>query len=143
VKFTYLSLGGGVQSSVIAEMIVEGEIQPVDVVLFADTGDEPDYVYEQVRYLKQRLSTVGVPLETVSSGNIIDDIVSERRRIASVPLYTMVDGQIGRMRRQCTREYKIAPVEKRVRQILLEKSWATQNSEGSRTETSKLKTSFR
>jgi hypothetical protein len=128
MKFSYLSLGGGLQSSVIAEMIAEGELLPVDVVLFADTGDEPDYVYQQVRYLKDRLGNI--PLETVDNGNMIDDIIQSKGRFASIPVYTMSDGSVGRLRRQCTREYKITPIEKRVRGILLERGLAKQNSAG-------------
>jgi hypothetical protein len=52
---SFLHLGAGVQSSTIVEMIVEGDLPPVDAVIFADTGNEPKWVYEQVDYLKSRL----------------------------------------------------------------------------------------
>lgn len=42
-----LSLGAGVQSSAIALMIAEGEIEPVEFAVFADTGAEPDRVYQR------------------------------------------------------------------------------------------------
>jgi hypothetical protein len=58
----FLHLGAGVQSSTLVEMVVEGELEPVDYVLFADTGDEPPWVYKQVVYLTNRLSTVNIPL---------------------------------------------------------------------------------
>ena len=52
--FTYLSCGAGVQSGTIVEMIVEGELPMPDLIMFADTGDEPQYVYDHVKYLKTR-----------------------------------------------------------------------------------------
>ena len=101
-------------------MIVEGELPLVDLVIFADTGDEPDYVYEHVDYLGSRLLGVGIPLEIVNKGNIISDAQSKTGQFAAIPVYTIVNGRSGRkLRRQCTREYKIEPIEKLVRETLL------------------------
>jgi hypothetical protein len=117
-----LSLGGGVQSSTIAEMIVERELPPVDFAVFADTGDDPDHVIFQVRYLVRRLASVGIPLHIVQNknGSIIDQIYRTVGRFASIPVYTKLNGKIGMMRRQCTREFKIEPIEKLLRRKLLE-----------------------
>ncbi|KKN21603.1 hypothetical protein LCGC14_0923780 [marine sediment metagenome] len=116
---TTLSLGCGVQSSTIAEMIVEGELPPIDIAIFADTGDEPDYVYDQRDYLKDRLASVGIPLETVQKESLISAIYRAKGRFASIPCFTYFDGQLGMMKRQCTREYKIAPIERLIRRKLL------------------------
>lgn len=133
--FRYQSLGAGLQSSTITEMIVEGELAPVDVVIFADTGDEPQYVYEQVEYLRGRLERVNIPLFTVSAGNILDDLYSHGR-FASMPLFTenvrlIGNGEIeaysksiGRLKRQCTKDYKIVPIQRHVKHILLERGLA-------------------
>ena len=74
--FTYLSLGGGVQSSTLAEMIAVGELPAPDLILFADTGDEPQYVYDHIDYLRGRVATVGVELVTVSAGNLLDALMT-------------------------------------------------------------------
>lgn len=108
-----LHLGGGVQSSTLVEMMVEGELPKVDVVVFADTGDEPKYVYQQVEYLNDRLHTIGLFVVKVAGGQkgIVKDLVSGTGRFASIPLFTKdKKGNIGRLRRQCTNEYKIKPV---------------------------------
>lgn len=138
---TTLSLGAGVQSGTLVEMIVEGELPKTDIVLFADTGDEPEYVYEYVDYLCGRLDSVGVLLVVVSAGNMVKDIYSGGR-FAAMPLFTRqlipVNGfgveahneQIGRLRRQCTREYKIEPIERWIRQRLLADGRATQRKNG-------------
>ena len=54
---TVLSLGGGVQSSVMALMAGEGAFGRVpDCALFADTRWEPPSVYEHLEWLEGRLS---------------------------------------------------------------------------------------
>ena len=48
-ELTVISLGGGVQSSVIALMATEGLIKPMpDYAIFADTGWEPQGVYRHM-----------------------------------------------------------------------------------------------
>ena len=51
-----LSLGAGVQSSVMALMADRGEITPMpDCAIFADTMDEPDEVYDHLDWLVKQL----------------------------------------------------------------------------------------
>lgn len=48
-ELTVISLGGGVQSSVMALMAAEGLIKPMpDFAIFADTGWEPAGVYRHL-----------------------------------------------------------------------------------------------
>jgi hypothetical protein len=55
----------------------------------------------------------------VSAGNIRDDALDPNRRFASMPLYILnQDGKQGMTRRQCTGEYKIKPIKKKVRELL-------------------------
>ena len=124
--FTYLALGGGVQSSTLAEMIAEHELPAPDVVIFADTGDEPQYVYDHVDYLRGRLAGVGVELATVSAGNLRERLMSDLGRFAAIPAFTLRAGQRGRLKRQCTADYKIAPIEYEVRRRLLARGLAAQ-----------------
>lgn len=125
---TYLSLGGGVQSSCLAEMVANGELH-CDLCIFADTGDEPSYVYEQIWYLAGRLQLVGVPLVVVSNGSIVEDAQSGGR-FAAVPVFTEIDGRVRRLQRQCTAEYKIVPIERYVRRVLLSRGLARQYVDG-------------
>lgn len=130
--FTSLSLGAGLQSSVLVEMVVEGELRPVDVVIFADTGDEPAHVYEQVWYLAGRLQSVGIPLCVVNGGDLVDDIYNGTGRFASLPLYTKMPGRErpGMLRRQCTKEYKIQPIEHEVRRRMLRRGMMQRYRDG-------------
>lgn len=88
-----------------------------DVAIFADTGDEPSWVYEQVERMKVWSK---IPVVTVTAGCISADTVARhkgaRTRFTAIPAFTEgVDGRAAMLRRQCTREYKIEPIEKHVR----------------------------
>lgn len=129
----FLLLGAGVQSSTIVEMVVEGELPKPDGVIFADTGNEPSWVYKQVGYLKTRLKSVGVPLVMVENGHIIHDLLA-LKRIASMPLYTLnaKSGKKGILRRQCTNEYKIVPADNYLRDWLIANNYGKCNIKGAR-----------
>lgn len=109
----FLHLGAGVQSSTLAEMVVEGDLPRVDAVLFADTGNEPYWVYRQVWYLAGRLSAVNIPLIITmqTDTGLVADSMADRTRFVAIPLFTKNPdtGTVGQMRRQCTNEYKIVP----------------------------------
>lgn len=133
----FVLLGAGVQSSTLVEMIIEGEIDPVDAVIFADTGNEPPHVYAQVRYLSKRLASAGIPLEIVRKPNtkgITVDFMTSKGRFATMPLYTRdsVTGKRGILRRQCTNEYKIEPCTSFILDWLVERGYALVDSRGAR-----------
>lgn len=108
-----LSLGAGVQSSTCALMMAHGEIRTVDCAIFADTQWEPKAVYDWLGWLERQL-----PFEVhrVTRGNLRDAIMrkenSSGQRFASVPWH--MPGAMGR--RQCTREYKIDPMRRKMRE---------------------------
>jgi len=115
-----LSLGAGVQSSTMALMADAGEFgDKPDAAIFADTGWEPKPVLDHLNYLKTILS---YPVHIVKKGNIQDDILKALapggNQFASAPFYTInAEGKKGMGRRQCTREYKITPIAKKIREI--------------------------
>lgn len=55
-----LSCGAGVQSSTVLLMAVEGELPPIDVAIFADTGLEPPDVYAWLDVLRARAEHAGI-----------------------------------------------------------------------------------
>ena len=55
-KLVVLSLGAGVQSSVMALMAAKGQITPMpDYAIFADTQAEPDHLYSWLDGLEEKL----------------------------------------------------------------------------------------
>lgn len=114
-----LSLGAGVQSTTIALMAAEG-IQPgLDGAIFADTGWEPKAVYDHLDKLDKVLADAGIPLYRVGNGNIRENILDPTRRFASIPYFIRnPDGSKGMGRRQCTNEYKVTPITRKIRELL-------------------------
>jgi hypothetical protein len=113
-----LSLGAGVQSTALALMALDGHLPPVDCVIFADTGWEPAGVYEHLDRLTVELEKHGVEVHIVSNGNIRADALAEGHRFASMPLHMKGEKGNGIGRRQCTSEYKLTPIKRKVRELL-------------------------
>jgi hypothetical protein len=119
-----LNLGAGVQSTVLYLMALDGELDGVtfDVAIFADTQEEPAGVYSHLDWLNQ---LGGPEILKVTAGKIGNDLLkgenSPGQRFASVPAFTRHPdgGPVGQVRRQCTSEYKIAPIEKAIRRQVL------------------------
>lgn len=118
---TVLSLGGGVQSTCLLLMCCRGELPRPDLVLFADTGAEPAPVYRHLAWLEAEAARAGLVVERVSAGNLAADLaraVATGTRVANPPFYVKTGRERGMLSRDCTRDYKIAPIRKRIREEL-------------------------
>lgn len=120
-----LSYGGGTQSTAMLLMSLEGKIFNVkpDFVIFADTGWEPKYVYDYVDLIDGYIqSKYDKKIIRTTAGNIREDTISgieKNERFASMPFYTKNNnGEMGMVRRQCTNEYKIQPVNRKIKELL-------------------------
>ena len=112
-----ISLGAGVQSTVMALMAAKGELDPMpDCAIFADTGYEPQGVYDHLEWLEKQLP---FPTYRVTNGNIKEDtekgVNSIGMAFVSMPLFTK-EGGMGM--RQCTNEYKLLPLKRKTRELL-------------------------
>jgi len=117
-----LSLGAGVQSTTMALMAAKGELGDMpDCAIFADTGAEPGPTYDYLRWLTSD-NVLPFPVHVVSAGNIKDDLLSgfntTGQNFAAIPFYTLHNGKKGMGRRQCTKEYKLMPIRRKVRELL-------------------------
>jgi hypothetical protein len=119
-RFRAISLGAGIQSSAMLALSAEETIPKVDYAIFADTGWEPKAVYDHLDRLEKKIAEpAGIPILRVSAGNIRKDALDPGHRFASMPLHILNrDGRPGMTRRQCTGEYKIRPIKKKVRELL-------------------------
>jgi hypothetical protein len=100
-----------------ALMASRGDILPIpDCAIFADTQFEPLEVYEHLDWLETQLP---FPVYRVTRGNLRADaengVNATGQRFASIPFFT---GDGGMARRQCTKEYKIQPIRKKIREVL-------------------------
>jgi len=118
-KYNLISLGAGVQSSVMALMAAREEIKPMpDAAIFADTQAEPSKVYEYLNWIKEELP---FPVHIVSHGDLKQiKIVTSKKGYkyveSMVPGYTTDDaGKKGMVQRRCTKNYKIDPIARSIR----------------------------
>jgi len=115
-----LSFGAGVQSTTLLRMALAEEIEPVQHVIFADTGWEPATVYEHMREMQKLTESHGVEFHIVSGGNIRDDAMDAGSSwYASMPVHVVGRDGNGDVlaRRQCTAAYKIDPLYKKMREL--------------------------
>lgn len=127
-----LSLGAGVQSSTIALMAEHGDIEAIDFAIFADTQAEPKFVMEWLKWLESKLS---FPIYRVSRGSLTHDQLSIRNPKpgrtcvkGKIPAYVLnPDGTKGMFGRKCTSDYKIQPIEKKVKEIIGIKRFSKKN----------------
>jgi hypothetical protein len=114
-----ISLGAGVQSTTMALMAAHGELEPMpDCAIFADTGWEPAAVYDHLRWLMSP-NVLPFPVHVVSGGNIRADAIARTnttgQRFASIPWFMRSPrGKDSMGRRQCTKEYKLRPIQRKV-----------------------------
>ena len=124
LELDVINLGGGVQSTAMSLMAAEEIIPPMpDAAIFADTGWEPPWVYETVEYVREQ-----VPFDviTVDAGVSLKDRTMEgltragTHAMFDISVYVPgLDG--GRhiiTKRQCTKQYKIDPIQREVRRLL-------------------------
>jgi hypothetical protein len=111
-----ISLGAGVQSSTMALMAAKGEITPMpEFAIFADTQSEPQAVYRWLDWLETQLP---FPVVRVTAGNLMDHELTANARDGRAPLMlpyrTINNGKVGMLRRQCTRHFKVAPIDREI-----------------------------
>lgn len=123
IRLRVLSLGAGVQSTTLALMAAHGQIGPMpDCAVFADTGWEPAAVYDHLAWLCSG-NVLPFPVHVVSGGDIRADLLraGTGERWASIPAFTRtvrgIRVEVGMIRRQCTKDYKIVPIRRKVRAL--------------------------
>ncbi len=124
-SYRVLSLGAGVQSSTLLLLSARGELPPLDAAIFADTGYEPAAVYAHLAWLEELAGGAGIPVYRVGRASIRADTLEVQatghragRRFGSMPFFVDLPGERGMIRRQCTKEYKLEPIRRRLRRLV-------------------------
>jgi len=119
-EYHILSHGLGVQTTTLDLMEREGLFGlKFDHKIFADTQEEPAPVYRHLEWLQDGRITVR------TNGKLGDDLAKGQncmgRRFASIPAFTRGEGdeREGRIRRQCSAEYKVQVIERFIRREVL------------------------
>ena len=101
-----LSMGAGVQTT--AMLLKYGPQKRYDYIVFADTRDEEPQTYEYIeKYLKPFAHECGIPWITVGQLNG-EGIYDYYMRVEDLP---------NRTTRQCTRDFKIRPINRFARSL--------------------------
>lgn len=121
----FISWGVGVQSTTLLVMSALGlkEVPRADIAIFADTQDEPRWVYEEtLPFYREWAEKHGVDVLVTTNGRLSWDLrdgVATGKRFASIPAFTEgAERKEGKLRRQCTREYKIDLIQQGVRLLM-------------------------
>jgi len=112
------SSGLGIQSMAVSLMSFDGILPKLDHIIFADTGWENPVTHEACDWMREKSAENGVQFTVLSTANIYKDSLEFIRnngksgRLASMPMHIMDDeGKKSMLRRQCTNEYKIQPID--------------------------------
>ena len=114
-----ISLGLGVQSTAMYMMSSLNHIERADYAIFADPGAELPETYSVLKRLQSwQKENSGIPILITDERNILEDLLNKTnstgQRWASIPAFSE---NVGMIRRQCTSEYKIRPIVKKIREI--------------------------
>jgi len=121
-----ISLGAGVQSSTMALMAACGEITPMPVAaIFADTQAEPKSVYTWLDWLEKQLP---FPVIRVTAGSLTQKALTPYRSVKNNKMYYTglpiflknPDSTLSISPRQCTRDFKVDPVRRASRKLMIE-----------------------
>lgn len=137
---TILNLGAGRQSTCLYLLACEGKIGPLDCAIFADTQEEEEATYRHLQWLQSLggppilIRTIGKMGEHLAAGTVGAGGRKKKRlgpdgsaRFASIPAFTAPHHELrhgakakeGRVRRQCTKEYKVEVIERTIRREIL------------------------
>jgi hypothetical protein len=123
-----LSFGAGVQSTAMLLMACKGVLPLFDAVVFADTGWEPKPVYDHLEWCKAEALKAGMTVIVVKFRNLYEDAMKAtwsgkpdaEQPWAAMPYYIKgADGKRSMIDRQCTKYYKILPIQKHIREVIL------------------------
>lgn len=120
VKHNVVMYGAGTQSTGMILMALNGEFDAVpEFAVFSDTGGEPDHVLEYNEYFSEFvINEFGFEIIKTQyrdlDKEIVDFLDGKNKRVAAIPLRT----ETGILMRQCTRDYKINPSNKIIKERL-------------------------
>lgn len=100
-----VSFGAGLNSSAMLPYLLFDKKQEIDLVVFADTGNENDYTYDNVKIYEEWCNRNGINFKVARSqldNNLYDYCI--RKKITP-----------SRLTRNCTRNFKINPIRKTIR----------------------------
>ncbi len=121
-------MGGGVQTTTIMLMAIAGEYPLPNHIIYADLGWDGQAVERNVSWLRLKATETSIPFTILGTTTLRDDQLNSSlmgqvlnpSRAPSMPFFTLDSrGNRGMLRRQCTNDYKIRPIDNYIRRTLL------------------------
>lgn len=120
-RLRVLSLGAGVQSSVLALMSAGGELERLDAAIFADTGNERRRVYAWLGWLEAQLPfpVIRASRPGPTLGETMDEVASGSRPYEGTPVAPLyLADPVGVLPKQCNADFKRDVVLREVARLL-------------------------
>lgn len=103
-------------------MAERGVFERPDAAIFANTQHEPEAVYRYGQYLR---SVTSIPIYEVTAGDLFESASTVRRTRdglrtyikTAIPIYTQEGLRRGKGQRHCTRDFKILPVNRKIKEL--------------------------
>ena len=118
---SFVSLGGGVQSSCLCLMGNHGEITPrPEAAIFADTGAETDETYRWIEWLEGKLDFPVIHTRR-ERADLLTDVTDalDSGEVLNIPLHSLSpEGKKQMLPRRCTINFKVEPLVRRFRSLL-------------------------
>jgi len=102
--------GGGIDSTAIAILIIQGKIPRPDFAYMTDCGYEPNYVMDYVKSVTQKkLRDVGINLNIINSRDYTT-VETINKHGVTIPAYTKGNnGEIIKLSTRCSNGWKVRP----------------------------------
>ena len=110
--FRVLSWGCGAPSTTLGVLSALGELEPLDLIITSDTGWERQVTYDARDFYAAWFRERGIRVEMIEGGDIRREGALEH---IHMPFWTDTGGGL---QRQCTREFKVRPIKRKVREVL-------------------------
>lgn len=119
-----LSWGGGLDSTTLALMSEHGDLPRLDAIIFADTQQEPQEVYETLEWAMAALT---IPVYRITQGDLGAAVLASRGQhgcasVGQPPFWIQgpqdAPGSGGKLWRKCTSDYKVVPIRRQIRTLL-------------------------
>jgi hypothetical protein len=107
---TVWSCGGGVQSTVMAALIIQGRIPKPDLSLMTDCGYEQEQTMSYVHnVLIPELKKAGVELNIIKTTDYSNNDITDKRGFITIPLYKDDNGKAVKYPTRCNSSFKVRP----------------------------------
>ena len=118
VSASVWSCGGGVQSTAIAILIIQGKLPKPDYAIMTDVSHEKQETWEYVHgHLRPRLEEIGVRLEIIPTADYIDPSVLEPTGFVRIPAFKRgVEGETIKFQTHCSGLWKASVSRRWLRQ---------------------------